>query len=348
MIVKNNNLKVDKNKYNISLALLRMILCFLVVNAHLFNSSKSFIKNIYILQLLKNNISVPIFFIMSFYFCYKIISSKNIEKIKKRIERLIIPYFIWPIIILLINNLFYLILNLKLKRSLFDLLLQYITGHNIVAVLWFQLNLIISTILILSLEILFKNNTLFILFNLIILAYIFQYSNLNYNYFSKYNYYMKYPYGRFMEIIPFCISGCILSYYNIIKYLNKDKVKTIYMLFLILFFLKKCNLINKSKGFNYQGINLHIKSLIIFLLFLLLPSEKITNIYIINFFKIFTNFTSGVYFLHIPVYNYVYKYIKLIQKQDIVGCLIIYLMCYFISFIGIKIFGKSKLRNLFL
>ena len=48
MIVKNNNLKVDKNKYNISLALLRMILCFLVVNAHLFNSSKSFIKNIYI------------------------------------------------------------------------------------------------------------------------------------------------------------------------------------------------------------------------------------------------------------------------------------------------------------
>jgi len=347
MIEKKNNLKSDINKYNIFLAILRMYLSFLVVNAHLFNSSTSFIKNIYILKLINNNIHVPNFFIMSFYFCYKTISSKNYEKIKNRIERLIIPYFIWPIIILFLNNLFYLTLNLQLKRSLSDLLIQFITGHNILDVLWFQLNLIISTILILSLEILFKKNIIFILFNLTILAYTFQYSNLNYNYFNKFNYYIRYPYGRFMEIIPFCISGCILSVYNITKYLNKYKLKTIYILFLVLLFFIKFNLINNVNGFIYQGINLHIKSLIIFLLFLLLPSEKITNINIIKIVKIITNFTSGIYYLHKPVYFYISNYIKLIKQQDILGCLIIYLICYFISFIGIKIFGKTKLRNLF-
>ena len=44
------------------------------------------IKNKYIIKLLKNRIAVPTFFIMSFYFSYKLISSKDIKKIKKDLK----------------------------------------------------------------------------------------------------------------------------------------------------------------------------------------------------------------------------------------------------------------------
>jgi len=343
---KNKYLIIEKTKFNIILALLRMYLSLLVVNAHYYKTKNSIIKNKYILKLLKSRISVPIFFIMSFFFCYKLISSKDKIKIKKRFERLLIPYFIWPIIILLLNNLFYFTLNIKVKTTLKDLLIQYQTGHNIVAVLWFQLNLIISTVLILSIEIINSKNISFILINLQILAYFTQYSNFNYKLFSRYNKYIKYPYGRFMEILPFCISGYIIAHFNIIIYLKKFKLKAIYILTLIMIFLSKFIIIKNVKGFRYQGLKLHIESLIIFLIFLLIPSE-ITNINIIKFIKILTNHTTGVYYLHIPIYQYISNYIKLIKNKDIFGCLIIYIICYFISFIGLKMFGKTKLMNLF-
>lgn len=348
MIDKKKYSTIEKRKLNISLALLRMYLSFLVVNAHLFNVKKSIIKNKYLLKFLKNKISVPIFFIMSFFFNHKSISSKDKIKIKKRFERLLIPYFIWPIIIFVVNNIVYYTFKLKLKTTFKDLYIQYKTGHNIVAVLWFQLNLIISTLLILFIQILFPSSILFILFNLQILSFFIQYSHFNYQIFSKYNRYIKNPYGRFMEILPYCIIGYIISYLNIIVYLKQFYLKAIYTLNLILLFFTKYNIIEGTKGFMYQGFKLNIISLIIFLIVALQPSEKITNIYIIKIIKIFTNFTSGVYYLHIPMYKYLSNYIKLIKRKDIFGCLIIYMICYFISFLGLKFFSKTKLVNLFL
>lgn len=47
MIAQKNDIIYEKKKFNIFLSLLRMYLSFLVVNAHLFNSSRSNIKNIY-------------------------------------------------------------------------------------------------------------------------------------------------------------------------------------------------------------------------------------------------------------------------------------------------------------
>ena len=284
---------------------------------------------------------------MSFFFCYRIIYSKNITKIRERFERLLIPYFIWPIIILIINNIFYLSLNIKLKISLKELLIQYKTGHNIVAVLWFQLNLIMSTVLILSIKLLFDKNISFFLVNIQIIAYFFQYSDFNYNLFIKYDYYRRYPFGRFMEIIPHCITGYILASLNLLIYLKQNKIKSISSLLVFLSFIIKYKIIINPKGFNYQGILLHIKSLIIFLIVAIMPSEKITNKNIIKFIKNLTNYTSGIYYLHIPISLYLSNFFLLIKKKTICGCLIIYIICYCISCFGIIVLGKTKLRHLF-
>ena len=192
-----------KKNFNIFLALLKMYLSFSVVIVHLFHSYKKNFINKYIINLLKNPIHVPIFYIMSFYFCYKLLLLKRIKKIKERFERLIIPYFIWPLVILILNNIFNFILNLKLKNSINDLKIQYITGCNILKVLWFQYDLIFSTILIIIIEFSFSKNGKFILYNILIISFFFQYSKYNFKIFSSLEYSKKFTFGRFFEIISY-------------------------------------------------------------------------------------------------------------------------------------------------
>ena len=314
MIMKINE-KKNINEFNISLSILRMYLSFIVVNNHL--CKKNEFKNIYLSKLLRNAISVPTFFLISFFLCHKLFSLNDRNRIKHRFERLLIPYFLWPIIIWSFNNIFHFYLKVNLKTSLYDLIVQFLTGHNIVAVLWFQLNLIIITLLMLLIHKLFNNNALFILINLQILAYYFQYSHINYTFFSKFSFYSKYPFGRFIEVIPFCVSGYIIGSLNIIKHLKKNRIKTFYITILILLFSMKFTIFLSIKGFMYQGIKLHITSIIIFILFALNPFEKAK--YIKNIIISVTNYTSGVYYLHIPIWNYLSNYtiILLIIYNDI-------------------------------
>ena len=347
MIIKNNE-KVIKNNFNVYFSILRMYLSFVVVNNHLFKNRYSNINNKYLLKLLKNRLSVPIFFIMSFFLCYKLFLFKDILKIKRRFERLIIPFIFWPIIFWIFNNLFYFYLNLKLKISFYDLIIQFLTGHNIVAVLWFQLNLIISTFLILLLHKVYNKNIIFILINLEIVSYFFQYSNFNYKFFSQFSNFIKYSYGRLIEIIPFCISGYTFRYLDIINYLKKYEIKTIYyLIILLLTFLFQYQSFVYIIGFMYQGIKLHIISIIIFTLFALNPFENNLNVTFIKIINLFTNYTSGIYYLHIPIWIYLSNFIDLIKKRTFLTSLIIYIICYFISFMGIKIFDKTKIKHLF-
>ena len=69
--------------------------------------------------------------------------------------------------------------------------------------------------------------------------------------------------------------------------------------------------------------------------------------YIINIIKIFTDNTSGIYFLHTNIRDYIKNYIRLIKNNTLYGSIIIYIICYIISFFGIKILGKTKYRSLF-
>ena len=93
-----------KKKINIGLASLRIYLSFLVVTSHCFFPDTK-LRNNYIIKIILNTTNVPTFYIMSFYFCYKLIKLNNIKKIKMRFQRLLIPYFVWPIIIWSFNYL---------------------------------------------------------------------------------------------------------------------------------------------------------------------------------------------------------------------------------------------------
>jgi len=81
--------------------------------------------------------------LISFYFSIKIFS-KNILKIKERLNKLLIPFIYIPIIkfqiIILLQS------SINRKKLFISLLLQYITGYAIIIPLWLLHILIIFII----------------------------------------------------------------------------------------------------------------------------------------------------------------------------------------------------------
>jgi surface polysaccharide O-acyltransferase-like enzyme len=339
---------IKKPKFNIIFALLKIYLSFIVVNTHCFDPSINKYKNLFILNLLINNLPVPIFYIISFYFCFNLFKSRNLDKIKLRFERLLIPYFLWPIIIWILNNIFSLFLKFDLINSFNDLFEQILMGHCFMTVLWFQHDLIFCTILLLIIELIFFNYTEYILINLEFSAFYFQYSNYNFELFSNYNFNKKYTYGRIAEIIPYCITGYIFASSNIINFFKQNKAKSTNFIILILILFKKFDLFIDVNGFYYQGLKLYILSSVIFIFFSLIPSNKIENKFIISFIKIFSRHISGIYYIHILIMKYFENYISLIKSKTLFGSIIVYIICYCICFLGNIKFGNTKLRHLFI
>ena len=176
---KNENKNASK-KRNLGIQVLRMFLCFRIVLLHYYSS-----KNIFIKKLKKRRFQVPCFFFISFYFLYPTISQKNKNKFLLRLERLLVPYIIHPIINWVINNLMFLIIKfnryngfLKLK----DLTTQIIVGRGIygIAVLWFHFNLLIFTIFFFIFSFILSNHFLNFFQIFALASYTLQYSGINY------------------------------------------------------------------------------------------------------------------------------------------------------------------------
>ena len=106
---------------NNGIEILRMILCFWVVLFHFLGRSHNSECKI-IANFSKKMYHVPCFFFISFYFLFPIIKTKNLTKMKLRLERLFIPYLGWPIITWTFNYLGYILLKKQCLVILFLLL----------------------------------------------------------------------------------------------------------------------------------------------------------------------------------------------------------------------------------
>ena len=134
-----------KKKY-LGIQILRTIFCFHIAIFHCIN------HNLYqnkIIRLIINDVSndLIIFFMISFYFSTNYFISRNINRIKQRFQRLLIPYVIWPFIFFIMNNSINIINNKKFIVIDFKFLYyQYLIGNGIYFIFWFQFNLIFISI----------------------------------------------------------------------------------------------------------------------------------------------------------------------------------------------------------
>ena len=302
--------KLNLIKKNINIGIFRMILCFWVVINHtcIFKNSK----------IINSQFHVPSFMIISFYFFYKNLFKRNIQKIKSRFERLLLPYLIWPIILLIINNLLLLFQYesfFEKKLTLYDLILSFIFGRHINHIFWFQFDLLFVTLIFTIFSFIFKNKLLIIVNYLLIFSYFMQYSGINYKYFNKYKDLNHRNIGSIIEMIPFNVTGILLSYLNIINKIKKKKIYVICSCILMLFCLLKYKIFQNIPGFRYPGINLNLGGISLFILFSLIPFEKVKNPLFLKFILFITNYTGGIYYLHWIFLNYLKKKLYGLDKK---------------------------------
>ena len=331
-------MKCKTNKIiNYSLQLLRLLLCLWVVFHHCCRKVYKF----------KGKFHVPAFMIMSFYFYYKTLKTKKITKIKERFQRITIPYIIWAIFIFIFNNILFQLFGFsiyKKKLLLKELVLQLIFGTNYHFIFYYQFNLILLTISLNIISILFNKNFIFVFQILLIVAYLFQYSYLNFLIFKKYSFVIQYSLGNILELLPFAVIGVTLCYLDIVTRLKKYKVLTIFFIGVILFFILEFNIFAQIKGFWFPGILLNIGGICIFILFSLFSFQDRKLIFLL---KIITKFTGGIYYIHMIFYYFLIQKLLFIQKRTIHGSIFIYIISYFTCYLGNKLSFKTKLNLLF-
>ena len=106
-------------------------------------------------------------------------------------------------------------------------------------------------------------------------------------------------------------------------------------------------ILSNVNGTYYPGLKLNIKALCFIFVFSLFPSEKINNKYLRKFITFITNYTGGVYYLHMTLHLYLTDFFYYFKNTTFVGVIIEYTICYYICFFGTLFFGKTPLKFLF-
>lgn len=327
---------------NLGIQIFRMLLCFWVVLDHCLGHK--------INRIFRIRLHVPCFILISFYFSYKIISGRNTIKIKKRFERLLIPYFIFPIIVSLINNFSFHYFNFSIFRrkiNFHDLFIQFAVGRQFILVFWFQFFLIWTSLLFIIISFLFKKKFILIIQLIYITSNFLIYSKINYNFFRLFGSSVRYSIGQIAEVMSLSIIGFIIGYLNILIIIQKYYKRTIFFSFIGLLFLFRYNIFSFISTNTFGGLTFDIGSILGFLLFYFLP---LNNIKYQIFYKIIcqiTNYTQGIYSLHLLLDPVLANKINSVKSRSFNGCIIIYIVCYFISFLGEKLTRKTKLIYLF-
>lgn len=342
----NEKEKLSKSiQRNIGIEILRMILCFRIVLLHYYRS-----KNKFILKLRENLFQVPCFFLISFYYLYSTISKKDVQKMKLRIEKLSIPYILYPIIVWSINNLMFLLI--KYNRfgrllSLKELKTHIIIGRGIsgICVLWFLFNMIILTLFFFILSFLLKKQFFFYIRIIALISYLIQYSGINNSFFNQYTIKISISVGNLVETFPLAFVGFYLSSSNFYQKLLNNRMTYILYSSFFFYLISEYNIFSKLKGQASPGLKSLIVPILLFNIFYLIPFERIYPkiLIIINYI---TRYTKGIYCMHYCIQNYVRKYLD--PKATLIGCVILYIISYLISLFGFQIFQKTKIKYLFI
>jgi len=281
-------IKVEDKKINLGIEILRVILCFLVLCFHCLKKHQI---NYFLFFIAKTKFfHVPCFCFISFYFSNIIFFSRIIIKFKKRLQRLLIPYIIWPLLFFIIdNNLYY-----NKKISLRDLKLQLIIGRQFSIPLWFLFSMIFLTILFMILSIIFKYHFLFVLQILSIFSYIMQYSHYFYL-FEEYKDNVKFSILDTINILPLSFLGLFFSSFKVVENIKPYRKNILFLPYLFIYIFLRYDIFVNLGG--YGGIIHIFSSISLFIGFYLLPLEN-SHSFIQKMIKQITSYTNGIYCLH--------------------------------------------------
>ena len=290
MIIKKNGEK----PINLGIQLLRMILAFWIVTVHCYFPR----PNKYLILFYKSiRFHAPTFIFISFYLYYNQLVKKNINKITERIIRLFLPYSIWPLLVLLINNFCHLLFDFeqfKKKLGIKDYFFQIIIGRRYYSYFWYLNVLLFSSLLFTIISFISKKDFLFIVQLLGLISYKIHLSSF-YKYLNK-KYFVDQSIILFIEMMPTAVLGLTFSAEKLIPKMKSKYIKHIIIQISFLFFLCKLNIFKSHGGYLYQAVEMNtFGATNTFIIFCLFPFEYIKQKRIIDIIKHVSNFTGGIF-----------------------------------------------------
>lgn len=331
---------INYNRINYGFSLLKMLLAFEVVLGHFCNWKEYDTLLLWPFRELVS-LAVPSFVIMSFYLMERSILSRDDDKYKSRLIRLLIPQIGWAFIYWFVYLLCSVLFGKDLPHSISDLLWQLFTGHsvNLNATMWYQVDIIILTVIYYSIFKKLDDKKGFIAVILMTLfAYAMQYSGINYNLFKDLRFELKYPLGRIIEMIPYASIGFTFKYLNILEKIKKYwyiAIPVSAFLFLQGFKIAWYDM----KDFGFSGICKPYLAIWIIIAAFSVPLE-ILPMTIKKIILQVTNYTLGIYCCHRMIDTLFDAFIPNLPLMSFERCILIYivsyLLCFAISFIPNK------------
>jgi hypothetical protein len=251
---------------------------------------------------------------------------------------------------LLINNfciIFFDFYQFKRQLKAKDYFIQIIIGRKYYGYFWYMNNLLFISLLFTIISFLFNRHFLFIIQLIGLISYRLHLSSL-YNNLNKKNLAESWLI-LLIEMIPAASIGLTFGAENLIAILKRKYVKHIIIHASFLYFLFKLNIFQLHNGYLFSAIEMNtLGSINFFCIFSIIPFEYIKKKRIIDILKYISNYTGGIYYIHVFLCYYLGKIIIYIRYQTFFGCILLYIICYFICLIGNNIFHKTFLKYLFL
>lgn len=289
----------DKSKqYNTWVSLLRVFLCFIVIQDHFSTAYETLAqKFIGFFSLL----AVPCFLFLSFFYMAHDFAKGDVRRIRSKILSLYLPVVFWNVIyFLIINTLSLFGISPKIEGS--GLIKSMIFSHTegLAFHLWYLIVqiIIMTIILVLTKLVNSKKAKTAVLFSILIFSLILEYTGIAYRIFENSSFEMQYSWGRTIECMPFAICGILFAWY-VDAFDNRKKC--IILLVSIVMTYVSMKFIPPTIDFSYGGVYRVMASFTICQFVLLLP-DLFTGVVkeCINFIGICT---AGIYYIHVMVGN---------------------------------------------
>jgi hypothetical protein len=159
---------------------------------------------------------------------------------------------------------------------------------------------------------------------------------VEYDLFCRFEYELWFPLGRLAEVFPFCVSGYLLYDQKIRRIIRENKISSLVISALLLVTAAFCPFIPKIQhGFEYGGVGLWIYSVTIFVIFDLLPFERIPEL-LKRLIGFLSKYSFGVFCIHLGV-GKVWECILCpntgLKRGTFIECIVIYLISLILSWL---------------
>lgn len=293
----------ERREYNYAIAVLKIVSSFLVIVVHFWAGGWDNVNTLpKKLLVYFSEGAVPVFVIISFYLTSKMFFDHSFIKLKKRVIRLMYPYYAWAVICFGGVTIIYSFFHIERHYGIKDFLWQIALGSSdtyICPQLWYQLDLMILTVTMFFIVARFNDDSIKILSILSMIALLLQYFGINKAIFGRLSHDAGFAMGELMEILPMAVCGLVISQKKIVAKLKNNKL--FWFVFLVLVdVVTFLGGFTRSAGFSYGGTKVTAHAVATFLAVNIIPFQNVSN-KLKEIIRFLAKYSLGIFCAHYTV-----------------------------------------------